>query len=105
GERFYGDLSTPAVWAVAGHGTHKPRRWDRLPPDVPAILQRALSPNTRDRYPSCGAMRDALMRARESRFSLDDREMRTKLTSTMQALFADKIARENAIKAGFSEHS
>jgi serine/threonine-protein kinase len=64
GERFY-DPSLPphTIWGLSGSGGVFPNRFNELPEPIRDTLRKALSPRPQDRYPTCGAFREALLDA------------------------------------------
>jgi eukaryotic-like serine/threonine-protein kinase len=75
GEGFYGRMAQHEIWHVAGFGGFVPPSWNTLDPRLGAVLKRALATEPKDRWPSCGAFKDALvayMRARSFRPTSSD---------------------------------
>ncbi len=63
GERFYGDQTPNDIWLLAGTGGYRPPAMARLPAPIARVLDRALSAAPTQRFPTCGALRDALLDA------------------------------------------
>src|SRR5690606_26210667 len=61
GERYYGQMNPEQIWAVAGRGDWLPPRLAALPKDLTRLLRRALDPDPRRRYPTCGDFREDLV--------------------------------------------
>jgi serine/threonine-protein kinase len=64
GERYYGDRPQSFITEHVGTGDYRPTRIATLAPPLRAVVERALSPNVADRFPSASAMRKALVAAR-----------------------------------------
>jgi serine/threonine-protein kinase len=60
GDRFYEGRPSSEVQILAAKGTFRPHRFQSLPAELRQILDRALAFHRADRWPSCGAMREAL---------------------------------------------
>ncbi|MBM4280328.1 MAG: serine/threonine protein kinase [Deltaproteobacteria bacterium] len=60
-ERYYTGRSAEQVWTVVGTGRHEPPRLAQLEPTLQAILRRALDPDKRRRFGTCGELRDELL--------------------------------------------
>ncbi len=98
GERFYEGLSEEDIWRVAMKGTHRPRLYDRVPPDLRNILELALAGSPRDRFQSAAHMRDAILEAAASRRV---REARRASARFMTEIFAAErqLEREMILQA------
>ena len=60
GERFYEGMSANDIWQVAGRGSFVPPKWPALDPDIAKILAKALHPDAKKRFATCGDFREAL---------------------------------------------
>jgi serine/threonine protein kinase len=102
GDRFYGPKSSYEIWQVVGVGGFTPRRWYVLDPVMKGILERALNPDPKKRYPTCGDFKDALYS-----YLLDE-----KLTTTNRAVreavrefFGPEIEKEKSFLSQFTDLS
>jgi len=102
GDRFYGPKSSYEIWQVVGVGGFSPRRWYVLDPVMKNILERALNPDPKKRYPTCGDFKDALYS-----YLLDE-----KLTTTNRAVreavrdfFGPEMKKEQSFLSQFTDLS
>jgi serine/threonine protein kinase len=98
-ERFYEGMSATDIWQVAGRGGFMPRAWGSIDPPLSSILARALHPDPRRRFPSCGEFREALLGYLHERFPGTGGRM---LRNLMEQLFDEELAHERAQLARFS---
>jgi serine/threonine protein kinase len=97
-ERYYEGMTASDIWQVAGRGGFMPRAWGSLDPVLTPLLARALHPEARRRYPSCGEFRDALQTFMRERLAGNaERSVR----QLMEQLFEDEILRERAALARY----
>ena len=107
GSRFYEGRSTREVYPVAAPGGFRPRAFHALPAALRAILDRALAARADDRFPSCGALREALD---AWRFEHHPGREAPALRQLMRAVFVDDIAADRAllsrvaVEAGLPRH-
>ncbi len=102
-ERFFEGLSQQQVWEIAGIGGHRPARFRTLHPDLAAIIDRALSPQAADRFPSCAAFGDALTAwARTHGEVASARDVRRHLQEVVGDLAAEHRALLNAVDVTLS---
>ena len=98
GERFYEGMTANDIWQVAGKGGFIPRRWDTIDRDLQKILSKALHPDHRKRFTSCGDYREALASHLHWRFpGTGVRGLRELLSD----LFDDELRREREMLARF----
>jgi hypothetical protein len=86
-QRYYEGLTPQQTWAQAGTGTYRaPELARAIPPELRALLDRALHPDRDARYASCREFRQALLGyARERKLHADPGDLRT----LMGELFSD----------------
>jgi serine/threonine-protein kinase len=97
-ERYYEGMSATDIWQVAGRGGFMPRAWGSIEPALATILARALHPEARRRFPTCGDFRDALHSYMRERLPGNPARIVRQL---MEQLFEDELAREKAALARF----
>jgi serine/threonine protein kinase len=92
GRRYYGERSAREIHAHAAAGSYRPERFDELPEPLRAILDRALAADPRERFASCGELREAL---EAYRFSIGARGDAPTLRALMQRISCvDACARQ-----------
>jgi eukaryotic-like serine/threonine-protein kinase len=101
GDRYFGDMTTPQIWAIAGIGGHVPRQFGALDNRDRGVLSRALSKIPADRFVSCADFRGAIMQLPGVQPDRVNRELLAKL---MQRCFVDDVKRSEAISKGVSQH-
>ncbi len=67
GESYYGNMSQHEIWHVAGVGGFVPPSWSALDGKVQDVLKKALATDPKDRYPSCAAFKEALVKTMRAR--------------------------------------
>ncbi|MBM4281710.1 MAG: hypothetical protein FJ137_13450 [Deltaproteobacteria bacterium] len=97
-ERYYECMSATDIWQVAGRGGFIPRAWGSLEPVLASILARALHPDARKRFSTCGEFRDALQSYMHG--CLPGNAARI-VRLLMEQLFEEELACERAALARF----
>ncbi|MBI1948886.1 MAG: protein kinase [Deltaproteobacteria bacterium] len=98
GERFYEGMSANDIWQVAGRGSFVPPKWQALDPEVAKILAKALHPDPKKRFATCGDFREALASHLHWRFpGTGVRGVR----DVIAELFADEIRKERELMSRF----
>src|SRR5690606_18011850 len=99
GERYYGQMNPEQIWAVAGRGDWLPPRLAALPRDLARLLKRALDPDPRRRYPTCGDFREELVGYQYAHgMRAGSREIR----ALMQELYAVEQQQHEALVAHYA---
>ena len=99
GERYYAGKTSYEIWSIASSGTFRPRRFQTIEAGLRQILDKALSPDPRDRHASCLLLRQDLMEWRQRQSLYADGPT---LRGVMQTLFADDIRAHRELLAGVS---
>jgi serine/threonine protein kinase len=97
-ERYYEGMSATDIWQVAGRGGFMPRAWGSIEPALTTILAKALHPEPRRRFATCGDFRDALHGYMRERLPGNAARIVRQL---MEQLFEEELARERAALARF----
>jgi serine/threonine protein kinase len=100
GERFYEGMSANDIWNVAGKGGHTPKKWDSIDPAIAKILAKALHPDAKKRFATCGEFREAL--ASEMHWRFPGSGVKS-LRDVMADLFSDEMARERDMLQRFGK--
>jgi serine/threonine protein kinase len=90
GVRFYGERPSHTIWGLCSSGTFRPSRFTEISEEVRAVIDKALSPNSADRYPDCRTFRAALRDAAWGDAPPDGRNV---LRDYMQEAFAGERER------------
>ncbi|MDP2342308.1 MAG: serine/threonine-protein kinase [Deltaproteobacteria bacterium] len=97
-ERFYEGMTANDIWQVAGRGGFVPRAWSTLDGPLASIVSRAVHPDAKRRFASCGDFREALLAYSHARWpGIGERSLR----ALMEELFVEEMARERATLAKF----
>ncbi len=102
GERFYEGRPPREVYQLAAQGGFRPAGFEDLPPPLKSCLGRALSIEKKDRFDSCGAMREEI---ESFRFSSGLRGDAPALRGLMHELFAEELAIEKSMLSRGSSSS
>ncbi|MCC7070148.1 MAG: protein kinase [Deltaproteobacteria bacterium] len=98
GERFYEGMSANDIWQVAGRGSFVPPKWQGLDHDVAKIIAKALHPEPKKRFATCGDFREALASHLHWRFpGTGVRGVR----DVVNELFGDEIRKERELLARY----
>jgi serine/threonine protein kinase len=99
GERYYEGKTPYEIWSIAAAGDHRPRRWGTIDVELQHILGKALSPRPDDRYPSCLALREALVAWRNAQGVYADGPA---LRAVMQQRFGAELKAHRELLLGVS---
>jgi serine/threonine protein kinase len=100
GERFYEGMTANDIWQVAGKGGFIPPKWSSLDPALARLLARALHPDPKKRYASCGDFREALAEYLHNRYpGTGVRGIR----DAMSELFSDEVRKERELFTRFGK--
>jgi serine/threonine protein kinase len=88
GERFYDGHSPYEIWGLAAQGDFRPRAWEKIEPEIRAILDKALAGSVGARHATCSELREALEAYRFARGMRGDGPM---LRALMQQTFEREI--------------
>ncbi|OGQ14111.1 MAG: hypothetical protein A2138_21470 [Deltaproteobacteria bacterium RBG_16_71_12] len=98
GERFYEGMTANDIWQVAGRGSYVPPKWQALDPEIAKILAKALHPEPKKRFATCGDLREALASHLHWRFpGTGVRGVR----DVIAELFADEIKKEREMMSRY----
>ncbi len=99
GERYYGHMNPEQIWAVAGRGDWLPPRLGELPSDLVRLLRRALDPDPRRRYSSCGDFREELV---GYQYAQGMRAGAREIRALMQKLYATEQQQHETLVAHYA---
>lgn len=102
-ERYYGDMPSRAIWTLAGAGTHRPRKWERVPPGLKSVLAKSLAPNAEKRFASCQDFAHALEESSGLQIGKQNSVEIGRIVETCVPALRDRIESAKTVYRGLSE--